>query len=76
MNPDPYMPTPEQAEVFATYLRSSPSPEVLMMQPESDKDYIAWGRWVEAVCLAFGAAFETAARVAALFVEGIRKSRR
>lgn len=79
--PDPHKPTPEQAEVFAAYLRDTPwdksRPEIgLPPNPTTDNDYSLWGRWVENLCLAFGSTFETAARVAATFIQGIRKSRR
>jgi hypothetical protein len=47
--------------------------EPLPMKPETDAHYTRWGRWVENVCLAFGATFETAAQVAALFVQGVRR---
>lgn len=82
-------PTPEQVAAILPYLEGSPGdsghvaaelvgdlPNPLPLDPKTDADYTRWGRWVENVCLAFGAMYETAARVAALFVEGIRKSRR
>jgi hypothetical protein len=79
MTADP-QPQGRTLDNLLAYLRDSPwdksRPEVgLPFEPTTNDDYSLWGRWVENLCLAFGCTFETAARVAALFVQGVRKER-
>ena len=82
---DPHAMTPEQVAAILPYLEGSPGdswhpeedlPTELPPDPRTDHEYARWGRWVENLCLSFGATFETAARVAAEFVQGVRRERR